>query len=216
MRISGLGAGSILQYMRTSHASTQSFRTAYLNAAKTATSGLREHAEKLTESNDDSMFAKAEKTGNTKAVVSEVKSFVEDYNSMISNMSRIGGTTNNIYKARLSSDVISAREDLQDIGITANRDGTLKLNEQTLKNAELEDLKDVFEGASSFAGKASVKSIYVESGVASSMAQNSYQSLFGGYGSFGFGGYNMYSGLSGYGSSSLYSSLLGNYFNTFM
>lgn len=246
MRVTGLGASSIWQYMGTGRTSGSSYlnalaqasrrtsktsaaaqtkqstalsqQTSYLEATKTSANGVRGHAQKLSESGKDSLFAKAAETGNTKDVVKEAEAFVEDYNKMVSNMSKAGGTTNNIYRSQLSYDLISERENLKNIGITANKDGTLSVNKQTLKNADVEDLQKVFAGTSSFAGKASAKSIYIESGAVNTMAQNSYQALLGGYGSYGLGSYGGYGGLSSYGSYGFnrYSALLGNYFNSFM
>lgn len=201
--------------------------TSVLESLQKAASGIREHTERLSESGSASLFAKAEETGNTKDVVKEVEAFVADYNSMVSNMRKTGGTTNNIYRSKLSYDIIGDREELKNIGITANKDGTLEVDKKKLQNAAVEDLQKVFEGASSFAGKTSVNSIYVESGAVTTMAQSSYQAALGGYNSYGayngfggygsLGGYGMYGGGFGsYGGSSAYSALLGRYFNSFM
>lgn len=249
MRVTGLGSGNIWRYMgaantsrayrnaltqssgRTSRANQTkqntavSKQTSYLEATKKAANGVREHAQKLSESGKNSLFAKAEETGNTKDIVKEAEAFVEDYNNMVSGMNRAGGTTNNIYRSKLSYDLISEREELKNVGITANRDGTLSVNKQTMKDADVEDLKKAFAGTSSFAGRASAKSIYIESDAANTITKNTYQALMGGYGSYGgygnfgsygsYGGLGSYSGLGGYGFNR-YSALLGNYFNSFM
>lgn len=206
------------------YSNTYQNTTSALESLKNAAGGIREHTERLSESGNASLFAKAEETGNTKDVVKEVEAFVDDYNNMVSNMRKTGGTTNNIYRSKLSYDIIGEREELKNIGITANKDGTLEIDKKKLQNAEVEDLQKVFEGASSFAGKTSVNSIYVESGAVTTMAQNSYQAALGGYNSYGaynsfggygsLGGYGMYGG--GYGGSSAYSAMLGRYFNSFM
>lgn len=179
---------------------------------KTGAVGLRSHGEVLNETGEDSLFGKAEATGKTEDVVAEINNFVKDYNSMLSNMKKVGGSVNNIYGRQFSTQTLIHKNELSKIGITAASDGTLQVNQKTLESAGLDDMKKVFQGTSSFAGQASMKSIYVESNAVSNISASSYSSYgnYGNYNNYGSYGYGNYS----YGaySPNSYGSLFNSYF----
>ena len=52
-------------------------------------------------------------------------------------------------------------EALQKVGITVDSNGKLVIDEETLKNADKKELKDLFQGENSVAGKVADKSIYI-------------------------------------------------------
>lgn len=141
---------------------------------KTATESLRNHSVSLTDTDSDSLFAKAEASGDTTKVVSEVSSFVEDYNSMVSSMTSMGGTVNSTYLKELSSTIASNKDALKNVGITQNDDGTLTIESDKLKKASLVNLKALFNGSKAITDKISIKSIYVEANAISANAQSSY------------------------------------------
>lgn len=179
------------------------------NGIKAGAAGLRTHSEALNETGEESLFGKAEATGNTKDVVNEINNFVEDYNAMLSNMKKTGGSIQTTYAGQFSTQALIHREELAKIGITAQKDGTLSVNEATLKAAGIDDMKKVFQGTSSFAGRVSMKSIYVESSAVSNLSGNMYGSYnrYGGYqNSFTYGAYSTNS------FASLYNSLFNSYF----
>ncbi|MBO5293388.1 MAG: hypothetical protein J6B10_09440 [Lachnospiraceae bacterium] len=199
-RVSGLSNSGL----RSSAGTGQIGQTLYKNTQKAA-SGLRGHTEKLLASGENSLFKKAEETGSTSAITSEVKEFAADYNQMVTNMKKTGGSMNNIYLTQLGSYVAAAQTELAAIGITANKDGTLAIDKKKLEAASAEDLQKVFDGSTSFAGKVSVKSIYAEANAVSSLASQS-NPYYSGYNSYG--GYsNDYS--SAYSAS--YNSMLGSW-----
>ncbi|NLL80542.1 MAG: hypothetical protein GX234_12315 [Clostridiales bacterium] len=179
-------------------------QTLYKNTQKAA-SGLREHAEKLLETGEDSLFSKAVKDQNTEKLTGEIREFVEDYNRMITNMKKTGGSLNNIYLTQLETYVSEAKTELSKVGITAKKDGTLAVDTEKLEKAAVDELRALFDGTSSFAGKVSIRSIYAEAGAVSSMANQS-NPYYSGYNSYG--SYNN----TGYGNSSTsYNSILGNW-----
>ncbi|MBD5545571.1 MAG: hypothetical protein HDR01_15345 [Lachnospiraceae bacterium] len=180
------------------------------NYIKSGAEGVRNHAETLNQTGEDSVFGKAEATGNTKEAVYEINQFVENYNSMLTNMKKVGGSIQSIYGKQFATQTVIHKDALSKIGITASTDGTLSVNQSVLKEASIDDMKKVFQGTSSFAGQASVKSIYVESSAASSLSGNKYASNSP-YGS-SYLGYNSYGGYSANSFGSLFNSYFNSYF----
>lgn len=186
------------------------------NQVKAGAEGVREHAENLNKTGDESLFGKAEASGDTKDVVYEINRFVDDYNSMLTNMKKVGGSVQNIYAKQFSTQSLIHRDELSKIGITASTDGSLSVNQDVLKKSGIDDMKKVFQGTSSFAGQASVKSIYVESSAVSNLSANPYTSYnrYGTYGNSSYGGYSSYNSYGGYSANS-FGSLFNSYFNSY-
>lgn len=154
---------------------------------KEATSGLRDHAASLVDSSEESLFAEAEKNKDTSKIITAVQSFVKDYNSMITKMKENGGNDNNSYLQEYTKLLTSHEEDLKKIGITV-KNGQLSVDEETLKKADIADLKKVFNGEKSFCDIVAEKSAKVEASATASMAQTvmaSYETAFASYGSSG-------------------------------
>lgn len=143
---------------------------------------LRIHTQCLSEDGDQSLFVKAEESGSTDQIIAEVKSFVKDYNAMISGMNSSKNTVDTIYKKQFSELANEYKSQLKAVGITRASDGTLNLEETKIKNAKLGQLKEVFYGSTSFGAKTAVKSIYVEANAA---ANKSTVTKYGGYGTYG-------------------------------
>lgn len=183
---------------------------------KKGAEGVREHGENLSQTGEDSLFGKAEASGNTKDVAYEINRFVDDYNSMLTNMKKIGGSVQNIYAKQFATQALIHRDELSKIGITASQDGSLNVNQDVLKNAGIDDMKKVFQGSSSFAGQAAVKSIYVESSAVSNLSANPYTSYnrYGTYGNGGYGGYSNYNSYGGYSANS-FGSIYNSFFNSY-
>lgn len=200
---------------------------AVYESTKTSAQNMRTHAHKLMGTERDSLMSQAEKTGDTKELVKEVKSFVDEYNTMVKNMEQLGGAINNLYEAQLKTNYSSHKEALEAVGITAAKDGSLNINGDVLSQADAAALKKAFGGSESFAGGASVKSIYVEANAVSQQMSAQYAN-YGGYNSYGgYSSYNPYSSYSAYGNysspgSSLgyggygsgYSNMIGSLFNS--
>lgn len=177
---------------------------------------LRTHAQRLSEDGNKSLFAKAEKSGSTEDIVKEVKGFVEDYNAMVNGMKDTKNTVDTIYKKQFTEMVDSYKSQLSAIGITKASNGSLKVNETQLKDANLEQLQEVFSGSTSFGSKAAVKSIYVEANAASN---KSSASKYGGYGTYGsknaYASNTASSGSTSYLSYAAQYGLLGSNFDSF-
>ena len=149
---------------------------------------VSDYADKLSDTSDKSLFAKAKESGDTSEIVSNIKSFVSQYNSMLKNLRESGTRTDNTNLTQLNSISSINSLGLASCGVKRNADGTLTVDDEKLAAADLETLEKVWNGKSSFAGRASSWADSVVASAERSMdaqASNSYSSLFNNYGSSG-------------------------------
>lgn len=146
------------------------------------------YADKLSDTSDKSLFAKAKESGDTSEIVSNIKSFVSQYNSMLENLRKSGARTDATYLTQLNSITSINSLGLASCGVKRNADGTLTVDDEKLAAADLETLGKVWNGKNSFAERASSWADSVVASAERSMdaqASNSYSSLFNNYGSRG-------------------------------
>ena len=149
---------------------------------------VMDYADKLTDKSDNSLFAKAKESGDTSEIVSNIKSFVAQYNSMLADLKESGTRTDNTYLTQLNSITSLNKADLASCGVSRNADGTLTVDDDKLAKADIETLEKVWNGKSGVAARASMWADSVESSAESNMtaqASNSYSNLFKNYGNSG-------------------------------
>ncbi|MDE6607585.1 MAG: hypothetical protein K2K54_07520 [Lachnospiraceae bacterium] len=154
-------------------------------AMKSAAQDVQTYLEHLMSEKEGSLFQKAETSGDTAAIVSEVKSFVDDYNTMVRKMNSEGGTVNELYVKQLHGFVVSHKSKLENIGITEDKNGLLTVDRNKLEAADLEKLKNVFQGENSFAQKVADRSKKVEENAdtnLNSLNSATYSSILANYG----------------------------------
>lgn len=158
--------------------------TAYANkalsAVKTEADKLVKSAGELTQTGSNSLFnaksvTKTDETTGEKtttkeydlnAIASAVKTFVSDYNSAV----EAGSTSTNANVARNTQYMTQLtgiyKNSLADVGITIGKDNTLSVNEDKLKSTDIDTLKKVFNGKSSFAAQTASRSSSISSSAA--------------------------------------------------
>ncbi len=180
---------------------TQTNKTTGTNAAATYMNmkenagKLQSAASKLLDTGDNSIYAKAEESGDTSQITSQVKDFVNQYNSTVRNLKSAGGRVDTSYYNQMTSYASMYRNALEASGVTRNSDGTLSVNENALKKASVEQLKQTWGGSSSFAAKAGQVATNVQYNAVTSMnsmINNSYSSLLRNFGASG-GFFNFWS-----------------------
>ncbi len=157
-------------------------------AMKSAAEDVQSYLGHLLSTKEGSLFQKAEESKDTSGIVSEIKSFVEDYNKMVRKMTSEGGAVNELYVRQLKGLVVSNRSKLENIGITEDKNGLLTIDREKLESADLEKLKNVFQGEDSFASKVAEKVKKVEENAQTnlnSLNSATYSSLLANYGSSG-------------------------------
>lgn len=145
-------------------------------------------ASKLTNSGDNSLFAKAKESGDTTEVTKEIKEFVNSYNNMVRSLKNGNSRVDNSYLNQLNSYSMMNRNTLQATGVTRQSDGTLTVNDKALNAASLEQLQKAWGSNSSFTAKAGTTAAYVQSSAVSSLnslVNNSYSNLLRNFGSSG-------------------------------
>ncbi|MCM1112963.1 MAG: hypothetical protein NC399_06875 [Muribaculum sp.] len=76
--------------------------------------------------------------------VSAVKDYVTDYNNVISAAKGSTLTNKTAYVANMMNTTAANADQLSEIGIRVNSDGTLELNEEKLKTADISKVKEIF------------------------------------------------------------------------
>ena len=127
---------------------------------------LSDFAAKLAGNGDDSLFAKAEQSGDTSEIIATAERMAESYNKTIKSLKSSDSTLNKFYLQELSGYTAGQSDALKAVGITRNKDGSLSIQKDTLKSADLDSLKKAFGSESGFAEKVS----YVGSRVAQNAA----------------------------------------------
>ncbi|MEA4986859.1 MAG: hypothetical protein VB095_02270 [Anaerovorax sp.] len=128
------------------------------NAAKE----VSKYAEKLTETEENSIFKQGKKSNNTKEIIKNVSDFVKNYNNMVSCMSKFNPSDNSRELQFISNCAEKETKALSKVGITVLKGGKLTVDPRVLSKADIEDLEKVFNGNSSFCGKILEKSIQIE------------------------------------------------------
>lgn len=116
-----------------------------------------------TESKTDSN-GKTTREYNTEEIYKAVKSFVSDYNSLVS----AAGKSNTTKIANAAASMVNVTKVnanmLKEVGITIDTtDYTLKLDEDTFKNADMSKVKSLFNGNGSYAYNTAVKASMINS-----------------------------------------------------
>lgn len=133
---------------------------------KSSAAGLRASAGKLMETGSGSLFGKAALSGDNSEVIKEIKNFVQQYNSMVKGLGEADDNKSAAQLEQFQSIAVSKEIALGGAGVTMNSDGTLAIEEEKMKAADLSALKKAFSGSSSFVGRVKTRSVYVESNAA--------------------------------------------------
>ena len=148
---------------------------------------LESIAEKLAADGENSLFAKAKKTGDTSEIVANAESLADAYNKTLSVLKKSDSSLDRFYRQELQNYVTEQSGVLKAVGITKNRDGSLSVQKDTLKNADLDSLEKAFGSASGFSEKVG----YVSGRVAENAAAWD-TGILNGYGSTGKEYYNSF------------------------
>lgn len=92
------------------------------------------------------------------SVVSAMKSFVSDYNDVVSSAKRSTMSSQTSHVANMMSSTAANAGQLKELGVTINANGTLQLNEGKLKEADLSKVKELFSADNSMSYGSRIKS----------------------------------------------------------
>lgn len=145
----------------------------------------------LTSTSEGNLFDSAVASGNSSQISVTISSFTSSYNSMVSSMNSLGGTVYSYYASSITATFTGSKEQLEEIGITMNEDGTLQLDSDKLGTAVTDKVKSVFGSDSEYMSNLLDTIKDMVSTV--SQALSIKESLQSSYGSTGLS--NMYSSL---------------------
>lgn len=87
---------------------------------------------------------------NTDNIRGTVMALVDTYNNSIDSASNSSSTSMKRYAKQLKKLASKYTDELEDIGITINKDGTLKANEELVKKADADTLNSLFGNDNDF------------------------------------------------------------------
>ena len=184
--IKGNSGNTTLGALNKSSKTNAATKIKYEKLEKTADQ-LSEAASVFMESGEDSLFSKARESGDSKDIYNAVEDFVGKYNNTLSALKNTSGTLNDYYSQMLKSAASDNKEALESIGITIAKDGSLSVDKDKLKEADIDTLETVLGNTKGFTQKAA----YVASRI-SDNAHTNQSSLSSQYSSTG----SLYSALA--------------------
>ena len=151
--INGSSNNTLLNALNKSSATDAATKTKYEKLEKAADQ-LSEAASVFMATGDDSLFSKARESGDNQDIYNAVEDFVGKYNSTLSALKNTSVTLNDYYSQMLKSAASDNKEALESIGITIAKDGSLSVDKDKLKEADIDTLEKVLGNTKGFTQKA--------------------------------------------------------------
>jgi len=186
-----LGGTSLLNYINNGNQNAQSSLLNSLNTKQSAmvnktqsanyekmeesANSLLESLEMFISEEEDGIFQKA---GTEKSVIKDaLKQLVKKYNDTVKTLKNTSNPLNDFYGEMLKEAARESEESLLTVGITQNENGMLTLDEEKLKNTEIETIKKALDGNGMF----STKTAYITNRISDNAKTNteSYSCQYG-------------------------------------
>lgn len=186
-----LGGTSLLNYINNGNQNAQSSLLNSLNTKQSAmvnktqsanyeemeesANSLLESLEMFMSEEEDGIFQKA---GTEKSVITDaVKQLVKKYNDTVKALKNASNPLNDFYWEMLKESAGESEESLLTVGITQNEKGMLTLDEEKLKNIDIETIKKALDGKGMF----STKTAYITNRISDNAKANteSYSCQYG-------------------------------------
>ncbi|MBD5494854.1 MAG: hypothetical protein HDR12_10885 [Lachnospiraceae bacterium] len=151
--INGNSNNTLLNALNKNSATDVATKTKYEKLEKAADQ-LSEAASVFMATGEDSLFSKARESGDNQDVYNVVEDFVGKYNSTLSALKNTSSTLNDYYSQMLKSAASDNKEALESIGITIAKDGSLSVDKDKLKEADIDTLEKVLGNTKGFTQKA--------------------------------------------------------------
>lgn len=119
-------------------------------------------------------------------IVSAVKSFASDYNDVLDQSSKVSTREVSQQTGFMTSLTNTMTKSLAKVGVTIGSDGKMSVNEDTLKKADMSNVKSLFSGNYSYASQVADKASAITS------AANRSSSLYSSNGTYSSAISNMY------------------------
>ena len=186
--------------------STNATSDTTLTSVKSSADELVSSAKSLLETGSKSLFKEKEITTNDEttkdttttidydkdAIVKAVKEFASDYNSLLESTSESTNTTVLQRTISVVNNTKFYKNSLADIGVTIGTDNKLTVDEETLKNADVDSVKNLFHGISSFASTTSSKASLISSAAKRAATTTGTYNTTGNYNTYNYNSFSTY------------------------
>lgn len=119
-----------------------------------ASEELADKAQLLAKEGEDSIFAKAKESGKNDEIVSNVTALAERYNETLKELQASSSVLNDYYRKELQELAEGHSKELSSIGISVSKDGTISIDKEKLKAADVDKLEKVLGDTAGFGAKA--------------------------------------------------------------
>ena len=130
-------------------------QTLLYSGMETAAERVEKRLGKFLKTDGTSVFDEEDETKLKENVADNIESFVNDYNYLMKRLAQYGDIVDSNYAKKLKNYANAENKELREIGITIKGDGTLELDENKLKAADISQVKKLFTGEDGFAKKVS-------------------------------------------------------------
>ena len=145
---------------------------------------LNEYASNFSKTDDNSLFAKAEKSGSNKEVVQNVKNLVKAYNATTGKLETSDSTLDKYYLQQMNLLVTDNTDALKKVGIVQSKDGTMSVDTSILESSSVSDLKAAFGSSNVFSSRLSYVGSKVEQNATANLESLSSQYTSSGINSY--------------------------------
>ncbi len=135
--------GSLLSALNKGSGTNQAQKSSFEKLAKTS--------DELKQSKNN--LAAAIKSGDSKEIYSEAKSFADNYNETLKLLSKNSSGLNSFYKQMMKEATLESSDALKSIGFSVAQDGSISINENALKAADSATLEKALGASSNFMQK---------------------------------------------------------------
>jgi len=137
--------------------------TTGLSKLKSTSDELKKAADAVT---DSKLWSGSDADGSSSEVKSAVKNFVDNYNKVIEQASKVSSDNVSNSVKWMTSLTNVMQKSLNRIGITVGTDNKLTLNEDTLASADASSLKSLFKSTNSYGSEIAQKASSISSAAA--------------------------------------------------
>ena len=145
---------------------------------------LNEYASNFSKTDDNSLFAKAEKSSSNKEVVQNVENLVKAYNATTGKLETSGSTLDKYYLQQMKLLVTDNTDALKKVGIVQSKDGTMSVDTSILESSSVSDLKAAFGSSNVFSSRLSYVGSKVEQNATANLESLSSQYTSSGINSY--------------------------------
>ena len=142
--------------------STSKDKTSSIAGIEESAGKLKASADALVETGKDSVFTQTKGEYDTGKIYSAVSDFVKNYNSTLDAASKSTSSAVASASKTLMTKTFANSKLLASVGITTDSDNRLSVDEKTFKAADMDKVKDIFNGRGSYGYQVSASASMID------------------------------------------------------